>query len=214
MELEASTELLAGQWQRSERLLAAVDAPLAAIREGVIPAFDALELMRHIDTAEGAWLDWLGTRVGLDRPSIEGDTTADRFGFEGAGQGFDRVPFHGRRNLDPLVPLPDSIYRRFIRARGVLIFGLGTFQEFHVACRHIDPGCRVTDNRNMTMGVQTTMQSTFELADEVGALPRAGGVQVVYGAPGLWGFEGAGRTVGYCAVPRKRFMRRTRCGKL
>ena len=59
-----------------------------------------------------------------------------------AGQGFDRVPFHGRRNLDPLVPLPDAIYRRFIRARGVLIFGRGTFQEFHVACRHIDPGCR------------------------------------------------------------------------
>ena len=44
----------------------------------------------------------------------------------------------------------------------------------------------------MTVGVQTTMQSIFELADEVGALPRAGGVQVVYGQPGLWGFEGAG----------------------
>ena len=192
MALEASTDLLAGQWYRSTRMLAAVDAPLAAIREGVMPAFDELEKQRHIDTAEGAWLDYLGTRVGLDRPSIPRDTTGERFGFEGAGAGFDRVPFHGRRNLDPLVPLPDAIYRRFIRARGVLIFGRGTFQEFHVACRHIDPGCRVTDNRDMTVGVQTTMQSTFELADSAGALPRAAGVQVVYGAPGLWGFEGAG----------------------
>ena len=192
MALEASTELLAGQWQRSERMLAAVDAPLAAIREDVLPAFDELDRMRHIDTAAGAWLDYLGTRVGLDRPSIPRDTTGERFGFEGAGAGWDRAPFHGRRNLDPLVPLPDAIFRRFIRARGVLVFGRGTFQEFHVACRHIDPGCRVTDNRNMTVGVQTTMQATFELADESGALPRAAGVMVVYGAPGLFGFEGAG----------------------
>ena len=36
-------------------------------------------------------------------PSISTDATADRFGFEGAGEGFDRVPFHGNRNLDPLV---------------------------------------------------------------------------------------------------------------
>ena len=118
------------------------------------------------------------------------------------------MPFHGRRNLDPLVPLPDAIYRRFIRARGVLIFGRGTFQEFHVACRHIDPGCRVTDNRNMTVGVQTTMQSIFELADEVGALPRAGGVQVVYGAARPVGLRGRGRAVGYCPVPREWVMMR------
>ena len=192
MALEASTELLAGQWARSERFLAAVDAPLAAIREEVLPAFDELDRMRHIDTAVGAWLDYLGTRVGLDRPSIPRDTTGERFGFEGPGAGWDRAPFHGRRNLDPLVPLPDAIFRRFIRARGVLIFGRGTFQEFFTACRHIDPGCLVIDNRDMTVGVQTTMQGTFELADSSGALPRAAGVQILYGSPGLFGFEGAG----------------------
>ena len=83
MALEASTELLAGQWKRSDRMLAAVDAPLAAIREEVLPAFDELVLQRNIDTAEGAWLDYLGTRVGIDRPSIPTTATGDRFGFEG-----------------------------------------------------------------------------------------------------------------------------------
>ena len=136
MALEASTELLAGQWQRSERMLAAVDAPLAAIREDVLPAFDELDRMRHIDTAVGAWLDYLGTRVGLDRPSIPRDTTGERFGFEGAGAGWDRAPFHGRRNLDPLVPLPDAIFRRFIRARGDAGQVLST-----VAFREVDPPC-------------------------------------------------------------------------
>ena len=191
MALEASTALLAGQWARSDRMLAAVDAPLAAIREEVLPAFDELVLQRNIDTAEGAWLDYLGTRVGLDRPSIPG-VDGDRFGFEGSGVGFDRAPFHGRVELAPLVPLPDAIFRRFVRARGVLIFGKGTFQEFFVACRHIDPGCRVFDNRDMTMIVQTTQKAVFELADSVGALPRSAGVQVIYAEPGLWGFEGPG----------------------
>ena len=192
-ELQASVDLLAGQWSRSERMRAAVDAPLAAIREDVMPAFDALDRQRDIDTAEGQWLDYLGSRVGLDRPSIEG-TAGDRFGFEGGPDavGFDQAPFHGRRNLDPLVPLPDAIYRRFIRARGVLIFGKGTFQEFFTACRHIDPGCAVTDGRDMTVTVRTTMRSTFELADSVGALPRSAGVMIRYSQPGRWGFEGSG----------------------
>ena len=192
MPLEASTDLLAGQWQRSERFLAAVDAPLGAIRDEVLPAFDALEKQRHIDTAEGAWLDYLGTRAGIDRPSVPTDATDARFGFEGFGTGFDRAPFHGASELAPLVPLPDAVFRRFVRARGVLIFGRGTFQEFYVACRHIDPGCRVVDNRDMTVSVVTTMGKTFELADSVGALPRPAGVLVIYSEPGRWGFEGFG----------------------
>ena len=74
----------------------------------------------------------------------------------------------------------------------MLIFGTGTFQEFHVACRHIDPGCLVVDNRDMTAIVQTLLTTTFELADSVNALPRPAGVQVIYSEPGLWGFEGFG----------------------
>ena len=191
--LEASTELLASQWRDSPRLNAAVDAPLREIQEGFLDSVDALDPQRDVDTATGIWLDWLGTRVGLDRPSVP-DPSADAFGFEGAGTGWDRAPFRGSSTVGALRPLPDETFRRFVRARGILVFSEGSFQDFWQACRIIDPAARIVDNRDMTVSIVTTRQSQFELADRIGALPRTAGVMIIYSEPGRFGFEGAGDT--------------------
>ena len=69
MALEASTDLLVGFWSGSPRLRGSIDAMLDPLRDDVLPALDRLQLMRAIDDAEGVWLDYLGVRYGLRRPS-------------------------------------------------------------------------------------------------------------------------------------------------
>ena len=201
--LQASTALLVQQWQNSPKFIAAVDAPLTSLRQDVIPAFTQIELERHIDTATGVWLDYLGARVGLDRPSVVVPNAVTRFGFESAtnATGFDRAPFRGKKSTDPVEPISDEFYRALIKARGLFIFGDGTFQTFFRACRFIDPACTVRDNRNMSVTIQTLYQSRFELADLISALPRTAGVQINYTQPGLFGFESSTGAVGFDQGP-------------
>ena len=135
MPLEASSNLVVGQWLDSPRLRAAIDALLAAAEEDALDAFERLQLMRHIDTAEGVWLDYLGARVGLRRPATTDPEQDTRFGFDGPGSGFDQVPFRGARESEAVFPMGDEQYRCFIRARGILVLGDGTTQTFAKAVR-------------------------------------------------------------------------------
>ena len=80
----------------------------------------------------------------------------------------------------PFIPLPDAIYRRFVKARAVTVLSDGTFATYVKAVRFIDPNATVVDNRDMTVTVTTALQSLLELADGIGALPRTAGVMVIY----------------------------------
>ena len=194
MPIEATSDLVIGQWFDSPRLRAAIDAPLAMAREEVIPAFERVAEMRDIDKAEGVWLDYLGVRVGLDRPATTDPAQDARFGFTGPMQstGFDNAPFAGSEANAQVYPLPDAIFRRFIKARAVLVLGDGTIQTFGKAVRRIDPGATVQDNRDMTVRIVTDLQDFLELADRCGALPRSGGVRIIYAARGVFGYDEAG----------------------
>ena len=191
-QLETTSDLLVGQWQDSPRLRAAVDAPLDTIREDVLPAFEQLRLMRDIATAEGVWLDYLGVRVGLRRPSTTDPSADTRFGFAIAGVGFDQEPFRGSSANDAIYPLPDSLFRRFVKSRALLVLGDGTSQTFAKAVREIDPGAAVQDRRDMSLRVVTGLRVFLELADASDALPRTAGVELIYVDRGRFGFDLAG----------------------
>ena len=103
-----------------------------------------------------------------------------RWGFDLAGAGFDQYPFRGDAANDAVYPLPDAIYRRFVKARGLTVLSDGTFATYVKAVRFIDPNATVVDNRDMTVTVTTALQSLMELADASGVLPRTAGVMVIY----------------------------------
>ena len=199
MALEASNDLLVGYWAGSPRLRGSIDAMLDPLRDDVLPALDRLRLMRSIDDAEGVWLDYLGVRYGLRRPSTTDPAQDDRFGFDDAGAGFDQHPFAGDAANDSVYPLPDALYRCLVRARAILDLGDGTVQTFGRAVRAIDPSATVLDNRDMTIRVLTNNEPLLTLADEIGALPRTAGVQLVYAARDAFGFDQAG--VGFDQAP-------------
>lgn len=190
--LEATSELVIGQWQLSPRLRAIIDTELAILNDDVVTALERLKLMQRIETAEGVWLDYLGVRLGIRRPVTSDPAQDDRFGFDMAGEGFDQAPFRGVSENDAVYPLPDVIFRKLLRARAILVLGDGTCQTFSRAVRAIDDGASVQDRRDMTVRVVTSMRRFLELADECGALPRSAGVMIEYADRGRFGFDQAG----------------------
>ena len=192
MAIEATSDLLIGQWVDSPRLRAAIDAVLDAVCDGVIESFERLDLMRQIDSAEGVWLDYIGIRLGYSRPSTVDPASDQRFGFDSAGVGFDQGPFRGDVANDASFPLADEIYRDFLQARAVLVLGDGTYQTFAKAVRQIDPAAAIQDRRDMTVRIVTGRRAHLELADQTGALPRNAGVLLIYAETGRFGFDSAG----------------------
>ena len=184
--------ILIGQWQASPRLRGIVVDVLQPIIDDAIAARDAIQLMQHIDHAVGVWLDYLGTRLGIERPATTDPAQDDRFGFDMAGSPFDQAPFRGDVANDALYPLPDALYRRLVKARAIMVLGDGTIYTFSRAVREIDESAAVQDQRNMTVRVVTSRRRLLELADSIGALPRTAGVLIIYADRGRFGFDLAG----------------------
>ena len=173
-------DILLGQWQAAPRLRGIVDTLLQPILDYAVDAADEIQRMQNIDQATGVWLVYLGKRLGIDKPATTDPSMDERFGFDSAGQPFDLAPFRGAAVNDAVYPLPDALFRLFVKARAVTVFGDGTIYTFAKAVKRIDPNSMVVDNRNMTVTVTTTLQELLELADSIGALPRTAGVMTVY----------------------------------
>ena len=190
--VESSIDQLISQWQGAPKIQALIEVYRDLMVEDVLPALETLRLMRLIESSEGIHLDYLGRRLGVQRPSTVDRAQDPRFGFESAGQGFDQVPFAGDRANDAVFPLPDAVFRLFLRARAITLLSDGTTTALALSIRAIDPSASVTDRRNMTVRVVTSRQSLLEAADEAGCLARNAGVGIIYADRDRFGFEAAG----------------------
>ena len=203
--LDAQSDLVIGQWQLAESqaddevnvaptgLRRMIDIFLAVMKEHVITPMAAVQDQLSIDKAEGVWLDYLGARVGLERPESYNPALDDRFGFDDAGQPFDSHPFLGVDTAATVsFPIADDIYRRIIRARGISVLSDGNLEDFERAVLAIDNTASVGDRQNMTVRVVTDDDFILTLADAIGALPRPAGVQLVIAPRGQFGYDEAG----------------------
>ena len=182
MALQASSDLVIGQYVNSPRLRAMIDAFVEQVGDQAFPAIERIKLMRRIETAEGIWLDQIGKLLGIMRPSTTDPSMDLRFGFEGPSQsrGFDQHPFLGDEANAAVYPLPDAVFRGMVQARAILVLSNGSCQDFERAVRFVDPDATVTDNRDMTITITTARQDLLELADRIGVLPRTAGVSIVW----------------------------------
>ena len=165
---------------------------LQPIIDDAIAARDAIQLMQHIDHAVGVWLDYLGTRLGIERPATTDPAQDDRFGFDMAGSPFDQAPFRGDVANDAVYPLPDALYRRLVKARAIMVLGDGTIYTFSRAVREIDEkrggsGPAQHDRAGGNISAQAA-----GIGRHIGALPRTAGVLIIYADRGRFGFDQAG----------------------
>lgn len=193
MSLSNRIELLIGQWQESPKLQALLRVALER-GDDVISAIENIQRMQNLDTAEGVWLDWLGVRLGVRRPSSARPADDPRWGIRGTEQSrpYDIAPFTGAEEHNQVFPLGDELFRRFLRARGVVLMADGTFADYIRAVRYIDADVVVIDHYDMSITVRTDVADVLMIADNIGCLPRVAGVFVKYEALTAWGFAGAG----------------------
>ena len=188
----ASVDLMLGQWEVSPRLRALVSTPADRARDSFLPGLAEMLLMTSIDDAQGVWLDFLGRRIGIERPATTDPAQDPRWGFDMAGEPFDSAPFKGDVANDAVFPLPDEPWRRIIRARAQVILSDGTFASTVASLHELDPSATVTDLRDMSVRVATSQRMLVELADDVGAVALPGGVDLVIADRGRFGFDLAG----------------------
>lgn len=141
--ITADTGLLLSQWQQAARLKAVTDAFLGIAQTEIQSPLDRLAVEQNLDTAAGAWLDRLGERLGVVRPSAA-VSDADIFGFDNAGEPFDAFPLADAER-PVTAPIGDALFRRILRARIVAIHSDGTVGALKQSVAHIDPSAAVFD---------------------------------------------------------------------
>ena len=183
--MDASLDLLIQQWSGQPRLRALIQTWIDVYKEQIEAAQMELERQRNIEFAAGFWLDSIGNRLGLVRPSVDSTDIQLPFGFAAAdgsdasGVGWDQAPFGqavvGLKNREPL---GDAAFRRMLKARGWYLRSLGTLDVFIRAVREIDRMAEITDNRDLTVTIATVNGDLMRLALNFNCLPKSAAVRV------------------------------------
>ena len=196
MESQATLALLIDQWSDKPKLKSVIQIWLDIHKEQIRDAITDLQDMARVDTAAGVWLDYIGVRLGINRPSVDSTTTLTEeailaFGFSSldgtskSGLGFEQAPFDYSRSevsrsfLDERVQLGDASYRRLIKARGWYVQSQGTLFYLRNAVQEIDPEAGVLDNRDMTITITTGLSDLMRIAIEIECLPFPAGVKPI-----------------------------------
>jgi len=191
--LESSSELLIGQWEEAPRIRALIEVFHEIATDDILTGVDRLQDMRTIDLAEGIHLDRIGQRLGVGRPITTNPELDPRFGFGESGQSFDAVAFEGDPEFQSVFPIPDTVFRKLLKARAVTLLSAGEPASLLRSIHELDQTAVLIDNRDMTIDVFTNERDLIEIADQQGAIARNAGVLLQYKDRDRFGFDEAGQ---------------------
>ena len=75
MESQATLALLIDQWSDKPKLKSVIQIWLDIHKNQITDAMEDLQNMAKVDTAAGVWLDYIGVRLGINRPSVDSTIT-------------------------------------------------------------------------------------------------------------------------------------------
>ena len=131
-DLTTLRDLVIPQYQTSERFLQFVDGVLGIMQRRFIEPLDILDGALDLDNVEGILLDYIGDRLGFNRPVVT--AAGEFFGFD-TGQtdnnyGWNQRPFYTSiEALQTKTPVTDKIYRTILKARGRYIRSAPNFDD-------------------------------------------------------------------------------------
>ena len=134
IEVQKRRDLLIQQYKNSPKFLALINGFFDVLQTEFVNPLSTLSNYTNPDNAEGIWLDYLGLRLGLYRPTIL-DTSINYFGFDTNDSsdnnvGFDQGPFGTAiRELEIREPIGDEYYRSFLKARAMFLRSRATRED-------------------------------------------------------------------------------------
>lgn len=172
-------DLLIYQWRGQPNLAALVGIIIDTHASEIEQPRKRLEQMLDIDLAEGVWLDYLGERLGLHRPSIAKSTYEETFGFDLAGVGYDQHRFGDVYGFEEYTPLGDLLYRKLIKARGHYVQAAANLHWLEKSVAEVDASATIADANDMTITITASDADSLalmKLAEKHQCLPIPPGV--------------------------------------
>jgi len=119
VDLAARISLILPQYGEAEKLKGLISGTIGVAEEQVSDLLERLDRGANPDESSGAVLDWIGRRIGMERPVIP---IGEYLGYEGTdpsgGNPFDREEFYDDvRAIEQVAPLGDVDYRLLLKAR-------------------------------------------------------------------------------------------------
>ena len=117
--------VVASQWNEedSPEFYRQLQEKLQLFNTTFIEPLEFAAMQNNLNSAEGVFLDYLGVRLGVQRPIIDDIASLDFIGFSAEDVGFDQGPF---KTIDPLlgrnIGISDDYYRRILQGRVIYNF--------------------------------------------------------------------------------------------
>ena len=183
-------ELLISQWDTPNMRLW-LGIYINTIFSRLIDPTVRLNFERHMDRAEGVRLDWIGKRLGFNRP-LSTAVPSHAFGFEGTGRdGFNRGNWASASSLFGKASADDIVYRRLLRlrGRGLLFDGTaGSMDAVMQACWPLGASFAEDASNSLKLIPQLSYnmadtsladeQGIYALALEHGLIPKPAGISL------------------------------------
>ncbi len=150
LDLPERLALLLPQYDASTRLQSLVREIIGVVDARIADPLRIIERAMNPDESEGVLLDWLGQRIGYDRPFVaSGD--ARYLGFEGTrsqgGRPFNQAPYWTLESgIEQVEPVGDTTYRILLKGRARRLRG-GADRQTIEAVIHIVFGYGYLDER-------------------------------------------------------------------
>ena len=181
MDVRQFADLILPQYGFSTSLVTLIEALLLTLQTQLVGAIDSVESQLSIESAEGAWLDFIGTRIGLQRPHVS-STGVGYFGFADDNVGFDQGPMWDlAAALRDRVPVVDDQYRSLLRGRALsLRLGASVPDIEAVASATFTGGGYVEEGSGtITLKVTENRVGLRQLATDLEIIPRPAGVELI-----------------------------------
>ena len=175
--LSASRDLLLSQWRGKPNFEWLCEIFLHAVSANM-DTLTRLDEQRGWSGARGVYLDYIGERIGVPRPSVEAMDYSETFGFDSAGKGWDQVRMRGRGTTELRVGLGDEWYAFLLEARAEAMRSGTSLADLERVAGVLGGELLVIDHFDMSVTVSGTETVMLELALEAGILPKAAGVSL------------------------------------
>ena len=172
-------DLLIGQYDEPPRLRALIEGLLQLHQRELVEQLCRLENFSLVDLAEGVWLDRIGQRLGLYRP------TDRSYRFLGFGRGEDRgtfgeVPFHSTAGEISRSGISDPWYRSLLKGQGIRLRSGCSITDIEAVCAVVFTGGGWVEEDaaagSITVTVVDFRAGFIPIAEASGVIPKPAGV--------------------------------------
>ena len=175
-----TVNLLITQYQVNSNMRGLDEQIQKVIQRNLVEPLAALEDMRNIDLAMGAWLDYIGEKLDCPRPART--VAGSVFGFAGSdGLGFNQRPFASvHPQLSLRVPITDVYYRPILKLCAGVATMDGSVPQLNTVIQRVFPRSYYVDigGNALELHIVAPDLTLYQIIEDNGLFPKPAGMSL------------------------------------